>query len=108
MCLLITARPPLSAQSSPPPSTPPATSAPVPLLPAEGLTDENGWTWPGAEWKHVPPESEGFSAARLEALRSFLDNRRIMELVMNVAFYNAVVRILVPCGVELEPTAKKN
>jgi hypothetical protein len=31
-----------------------------------------------------------------------------MELVMNVAFYNAVVRILVPCGVELEPDAGKN
>src|ERR1700730_2391573 len=42
-----------------------------------------------------------------DALRSFLDHRRIMELVMNVAFYNAVVRILVPCGVELEPGATK-
>jgi hypothetical protein len=27
---------------------------------------------------------------------------------MNVAFYNAVVRILVPCGVELEPDAKRD
>jgi len=43
-----------------------------------------------------------------EALRDFLDNRRIMELVMNVAFYNSVVRVLVPCGVELEAGAKKN
>ena len=43
-----------------------------------------------------------------EALRGFLDNRRIMELVMNVAFYNAVVRVLVPCGIELETGAKKN
>lgn len=42
------------------------------------------------------------------ALRGFLDDRRMMELVMNVAFYNAVVRILVPCGVELEPGAKRN
>jgi alkylhydroperoxidase family enzyme len=42
-----------------------------------------------------------------EALRRFLDNRRIMELVMNVAVYNAVARIIVPCGVELEPGAKK-
>jgi hypothetical protein len=25
-----------------------------------------------------------------------------------VAFYNAVVRILVPCGVELEPDAKRD
>jgi alkylhydroperoxidase family enzyme len=41
-----------------------------------------------------------------EALRGFLDNRRIMELVMNVAMYNAVARVIVPCGVELEPGAK--
>jgi alkylhydroperoxidase family enzyme len=46
--------------------------------------------------------------ATFDALRAFLDNRRIMELVMNVAFYNAVARVLVPCGVELEPGAKKN
>lgn len=45
--------------------------------------------------------------ATIEALRSFLDNRRILELVMNVAFYNAVVRILVPLGVELEAGATK-
>ena len=43
-----------------------------------------------------------------DALRGFLDNRRIMELAMNVAFYNAVVRIIVPIGVELEPDAHKN
>jgi len=42
-----------------------------------------------------------------EALRGFLDSRRIMELVMNVAFYNAVARVIVPCGVELEAGAKK-
>ena len=48
------------------------------------------------------------SDAAFEALRQFLDNRRIMELVMNVAIYNAVARIIVPCGVELEPTARKN
>jgi hypothetical protein len=27
---------------------------------------------PGAEWVHATPESEGFSSARLEALRAFL------------------------------------
>ena len=43
-----------------------------------------------------------------EALREFLDNRRIMELAMSVAFYNAVVRIIVPVGVELEPGTRKN
>jgi alkylhydroperoxidase family enzyme len=48
------------------------------------------------------------SDATFNALRGFLDNRRIMELVMNVAFYNCVVRILVPLGVELEPHTKKN
>jgi uncharacterized peroxidase-related enzyme len=42
-----------------------------------------------------------------EPLRGFLDNRRILELVQNVAFYNMVVRILVPLGVELEPGATK-
>jgi alkylhydroperoxidase family enzyme len=45
--------------------------------------------------------------ATFDALRSFLDNRRLLELTMNVAFYNAVVRILVPLGVELEADAKK-
>jgi alkylhydroperoxidase family enzyme len=48
------------------------------------------------------------SDATFNALRGFLDNRRIMELVMNVAFYNSVARVIVPCGVELEPGAKKN
>ena len=43
-----------------------------------------------------------------EELRRFLDNRRIMELIMNVAIYNAVARIIVPCGIELESGAKKN
>jgi alkylhydroperoxidase family enzyme len=47
------------------------------------------------------------SDATFTALRGFLDNRRITELVMNVAFYNAVVRVLVPLGVELEPDAKQ-
>lgn len=47
------------------------------------------------------------SEVTFEALRDFLDNRRIMELIMNVAFYNAVVRVIVPCGVELEEGAKR-
>lgn len=50
----------------------------------------------------------GVDDATFEALRRFLDNRRIMELVMNVAVYNAVARIIVSCGVELEPGVKKN
>jgi len=41
------------------------------------------------------------------ALKAFMDTRQMMELVQNVAFYNMVVRILVPMGVELEPGVKK-
>ena len=41
------------------------------------------------------------------ALATFLDTRRLMELVQNVAFYNMVVRVLVPVGVELEPGTVK-
>jgi alkylhydroperoxidase family enzyme len=47
------------------------------------------------------------SDTTFNALRGFLDDRRITELVMNVAFYNAVVRVLVPLGVELEADARK-
>lgn len=47
------------------------------------------------------------SDATFNALRGFLDNRRIMELIMNVAFYNAVARVIVPCGVELEAGARR-
>jgi len=36
-----------------------------------------------------------------------MDTRTIMELVQNVAFYNMVVRVLVPVRVELEPGVKK-
>jgi CubicO group peptidase (beta-lactamase class C family) len=42
------------------------------LLPPGGFDDGHGYAVPGTEWKHVPPESEGFSAARLEALRALL------------------------------------
>ena len=45
--------------------------------------------------------------ATFEAVRKFLDTRRMMELVQNVAFYNMVVRVLVPLGVEVEPGVKK-
>src|SRR5580698_6917839 len=63
----------VTAQSNVFGSASPATpAAPAPLLTPEGFTDENGWTWPGTDWKQVPPESEGFSAERLDALRSFL------------------------------------
>ncbi len=58
------------AQSRPAAEAKPA--APVPLLPAEGFDDGHGYAVPGAEWKHVTPESEGFSSARLEALRALV------------------------------------
>jgi len=48
------------------------------------------------------------SDATFNALREFLDNERLMELVFMVASYNSVVRILVPTGVELEPGSKLN
>ncbi|HYB89444.1 MAG TPA: carboxymuconolactone decarboxylase family protein [Candidatus Binataceae bacterium] len=41
------------------------------------------------------------------AVKSFIDTRRLLELVENVAYYNMVVRVLLPCGVDLEPDAKK-
>ena len=49
------------------------------------------------------PREVRVSGATFDALRQFLDTRRIMELVQNVAFYNMVVRVLVPLGVEVEP-----
>jgi alkylhydroperoxidase family enzyme len=47
------------------------------------------------------------SDATFEALRKSLDTRCLMELVQNVAFYNMVVRILVPLGVEVEPGVRR-
>jgi len=47
------------------------------------------------------------SDATFEALRKSLDTRRLMEVVQNVAFYNMVVRILVPLHVEVEPGVTK-
>lgn len=50
----------------------PPVSKPAPLLPPEGFDDGNGFVLPGTDWAHTTPESEGFSPARLEALRAFL------------------------------------
>ena len=66
-------------------TTPTVSSAPAPLLPPEGYTDENGWSWPGAEWKQVSPESEGFSAERLDALRSFLKTHQTDGMMVDLA-----------------------
>ena len=48
------------------------------------------------------------SDATFDALRDFLDQEQILELVLNVAFYNMVVRILVPLKIDLEPDAQEN
>ena len=48
------------------------------------------------------------SSETFEALRSFLSAEHIVELVCNVAFYNMVVRVLVPLEVDLEEDAHEN
>jgi uncharacterized peroxidase-related enzyme len=48
------------------------------------------------------------ASATFDALRVFLDDQQILELVLNVAFYNMVVRILVPLEVEIESDAHEN
>jgi 4-carboxymuconolactone decarboxylase len=48
------------------------------------------------------------AAATFEALRGFLDEQQLLELVLNVAFYNMIVRVLGPLEVELEPDAHEN
>jgi uncharacterized peroxidase-related enzyme len=45
------------------------------------------------------------STETFEALRSFLSTEHIVELVCNVAFYNMVVRVLIPLEVDLEEDA---
>jgi len=71
------------AQSNVPGNAPPASpAAPAPLLSPEGYTDENGWSWPGTEWKRVSAESEGFSAERLEVLRSFLKTHQTDSMMV--------------------------
>jgi uncharacterized peroxidase-related enzyme len=48
------------------------------------------------------------SNATFDALRGYLDQEQIIELVLNVAFYNMVVRVLVPLEIDLEPDAHEN
>ena len=43
-----------------------------------------------------------------EALRDFLSTEHLVELVCNVAFYNMVVRVLVPLEVDIEEDAHDN
>ena len=60
------------AQNKPSEPATPQDSKPAPLLPPEGNDDGHGFVLPGIEWTHATPESEGFSPARLEALRALL------------------------------------
>jgi alkylhydroperoxidase family enzyme len=48
------------------------------------------------------------SDATFAAVRELLNDAQLMELVLVVAFYNMVVRILDPLKVELEPGVVKN
>lgn len=48
------------------------------------------------------------SDATFAAVRELLNDQQLMELVLVVAFYNMVVRILDPLQVELEPGIVKN
>ena len=48
------------------------------------------------------------SSEAFEALRTFLSAEHIVELVCNVAFYNMVVRVLVPLEVDIEDDAHDN
>jgi alkylhydroperoxidase family enzyme len=48
------------------------------------------------------------SDATFDALRDFLDQEQMLALVLNVAFYNMVVRVLVPLEIDVEPDAHEN
>lgn len=61
-----------TAQTAPKATAPRTDDKPAPLLPPEGFNDGQGFVLPGEAWEHASPESEGFSAARLDALRAFL------------------------------------
>lgn len=47
------------------------------------------------------------SDATFAALREFFDEEQIVELTLNIGFYNMVVRFLLPLQVDLEPEARK-
>lgn len=58
------------------------TQKPTPVAPPEGFTDSRGYAIPGTEWAHATPESEHFSAARLEALRAFLQTHQTAAMMV--------------------------
>jgi 4-carboxymuconolactone decarboxylase len=48
------------------------------------------------------------SDTTFNALRPFLDDEQIVELTLNIGFYNMVVRFLLPMQVDLEPEVRKH
>jgi alkylhydroperoxidase family enzyme len=48
------------------------------------------------------------SDATWSKLRGFFDTQQVMEIVLTVAWYNCVVRILLPLEIEHEPGFKRN
>ena len=48
------------------------------------------------------------SDATWSKLRSYFDTQQAMEVVLTVAWYNCVVRILLPLQIEHEPGFKRN
>ena len=53
-------------------------------------------------------ESGNVSDSTWAALRRTFDTRQAMEIVLTVAWYNCVVRILLPLQIEHEPGFKRN
>ena len=45
--------------------------------------------------------------ATWDALRKFYDTRQAMEIQLTIAWYNMVVRILLPLDIENEPDFKR-
>ncbi|MBN9276078.1 MAG: carboxymuconolactone decarboxylase family protein, partial [Hyphomicrobium sp.] len=47
------------------------------------------------------------SRATFDALRTHLSNEHMIDLVMTIAFYNAVVRVLASLEIDVEPDYQK-
>ena len=47
------------------------------------------------------------SEATFDALRSDLDTERMVDLVVTIGFYNAVVRVLATLDIDVEDSYKK-
>jgi len=54
------------------------------LIPESANAQSATATFPGADWERVKPESEGYSSARLEALRTWLKTQRTTAMSVSV------------------------